>query len=1127
MKSMKTWGRDGIVLVLVSGILTVMVVLSAMLLRLSGLSAATDAARGARVQAHLANESALAYAGSRLGREVGYPLSSVPALGNRGDDWMFRDPPATALRKAVNVSYAHGEPWDDDGDGLFEPGSGEGATIEDLDGDGRFSARSGRLRTAGDEASFALKITSVGGLFPVNFYGSLGGGASDLRLMRLGDNLGAMLLAANSAPERIDRRGGNTTTAELIRISALGRHLIAGEDLDLDRVLDPGEDANGNGLLDAGRPVGGYKSLDQVRSVLAGFGYGAAQVDRILAFLDLGPYDQSPPALDQTFIPTIELATASREILQAIWQYAAFMPSGDLDSLNLGAGNPGFPPHPPVPPKGLGLRYPRSGSQFQYAKSNIGASVMIYPEEASRIAGMAMTFRTTQQRSSWLAFRKALIAAATPPSDDPANWEGTLFEDDVAPLLAGSWTDAAWGWARAKADAAFFAVCPEGERTGWGVDHGVLPSPIPIPGYQRPFVGIGANSGFRFPSPALSGAWPENPYKAKDGSPDIPLPCALTLAPPTLFRVTSLARSGRSGVSAASGLFRAAERIEFTTQTDFEYAGSTTGSLAWRGIEVWSAKNPGLRRPVVADAVANLAVSGLSIDASQRGAVTGPAFNPSGCNYSASGAGASTSAGFLALAGKYTGDQWAYLYWPFSPDDDPALSPSGEAEWRSQSRLATLPPDFYATLGRDDPAQSRITPMDPWTVEVLNTDAACVPFDFPPLVNDGTRMQDWSIEFWMKHGGSFVLEGDTLAPYPPDERKFSLSVVGTAHHDPVDPKVTYTVRFLAPCSKRVTIDETGGGLDDDGAGSVPPQEESINYGSYKFEFSTTLSRISYGADPNDPADDRVSSGWDHFVITLENRLVNEDQNGDGVINTGYEDWNGDGVLGQCRDLTFTIYVNGLLAGTASDRKEMRKVLKPKYLGERRTDPGNTQSYPRSMHKDTVNKIQLKYVDEVKFYDEVKRADGSTSTVLSREDAEERYKLGRYLLPAGPLGDPGNPRFLSPAYLFSSPVTVKGAGWTGIPAGDPYGPERVGMRAVVGVPKTAPLRVEGPELAPTEGFSDPRYFASLGPVTSLGYSVEFGDLDPSNGRQLYATPTFEGLWVIIQGNRRSPAWIECD
>ncbi len=1107
---------------LVSGVVAMLALLSAVFIWGVSATRSADTARHGRIDAAVTAESAFAYAAVRLAAEGGdYPLSvrKMPSPENRGDDWTSRDALDVKFTDTANVSWSHGEPWTDaDGDGAFDPWE----TYTDANGDGRFTARTGRLRGAPGKAgvSFALRIHSTGSLFPVN--------ASHVGVSRLGDNLGAILFADGEVPERVDRAYG---PGEPIRISALGRHLLT-EDLNDNGALDPGEDRDGDGVLESVVPPGGYRDMDQVRAVLAGWGYGSDRIEKVVPYIDLGPCESA----------AIEMTTAPREILEALFSYVAWNSSSDLWNLQgaIPSGQGLFQPY------GGATGHPwtggafRSGGILDYAAGFDGAAMMIYPDEARTIADWLLEFRRTSGRGSWLALRRALCERARPDTVHPA---GSLFAADVAPLLP--WPEIAYGWARAKADAAFFSVFPDySGRSGWGID----PGPG-APFIARRFLGIGTPDPMELPYPAASGAWPSSPY---DPSTSGGNPYPLTLAPPTTFTVEASSRAGAAR-GGGRGTFRAAELFEIMNDLD------NIPDWRHRGISKVDLGNSNQRRRAVADTVADLVdPSGpgtVAIPAPFRGVVDGNVFNPHGFGIPPVDMNGIVGAGSsLALAGKYTGHQGAYLYWPFQPDDvGHGNDLASEAELATFTRGASLSPPapeppVYPTL-----FHKKVTPpqaqsigsnsMGVWDYDVrISREEWCWPFDFPPLTSNDTvgGMRSFSIEMWTSaYGSVFTLEGDSVGPPSAADDDIKIAVGRTDASDANGvPGTRYTASFEAPASSIFIL------KDNDNQLPAPPLPPMFNNGHYKFDLAGFVPDVDLG-DLANPLDDRIATGHDHILFTVENLEVDEDTNGNGQVDD-WEDWNNDNdVAGDRRnELTVTLYVNGRFVAAARDSDGIKESARnrPEWFFRGRLFP----SYPYPMSQDLLNGRMKKLVfngDEVKFHDIVRRAsgvldadsDGETDLVLKEQDADDRWRLGRFYLPPGPFGHANNPEYLSPMFTFGSPVTVKHAGWLGLPASDPCGAERVGMVVKVGLPRANPLRVDGPPLFPVlrraEETTGPADFASLGPISALGYSVEFENLKPthviSDDAPLYATPFFEGVWIVIQGNNRSPAWLERD
>lgn len=153
----------GIVLILVAGLVAVISLLAVLLVQAGRVSKGWSKARSLRGDAALLALDGLEYATARL-RQASEAVSVASrTAANACDDWTFRDN-ALAWRGGISLaastgpSYLRGEPWTDTGiaPGIFEPGVE--AWIE-ADGDGRFSAYSGRLR-GGEPFSrrFSLRV---------------------------------------------------------------------------------------------------------------------------------------------------------------------------------------------------------------------------------------------------------------------------------------------------------------------------------------------------------------------------------------------------------------------------------------------------------------------------------------------------------------------------------------------------------------------------------------------------------------------------------------------------------------------------------------------------------------------------------------------------------------------------------------------------------------------------------------------------------------------------------------------------------------------------------------------------------------------------------------------------------
>ncbi len=156
--------------------------------------------------------------------------------------------------------------------------------------------------------------------------------------------------------------------------------------------------------------------------------------------------------------------------------------------------------------------------------------------------------------------------------------------------------------------------------------------------------------------------------------------------------------------------------------------------------------------------------------------------------------------------------------------------------------------------------------------------------------------------------------------------------------------------------------------------------------------------------------------------------------------------------------------------------------------------------------DHVERIELWTCDEVRMY----------GTALSQAQAFRIHdQLGRFAVP--PAGGP-DPLYRSPLYVLDAPGRLKQANWTGIPAGEPPGQERIGIRVRVRGYLDAAGSAEVPAsplaLADTFSLSD---LSDLGPVRSFRYEVEFRNLAPPGsapGDPLFKTPVFESIWFTL-------------
>lgn len=1045
--------RDGIALVTVSGLLVGFALLASLFVRGVRFALPVSEARAAAARTRLAAESGLDYAEARLFRESGFSKGGATPAG-RVDDWTFREGFTAPLSGAWNPSYSHGEAWMDDGDGVREPGE---AALADLDGDGRFSAWSGRLRGGPPFGpAFSLKIVSAGGKFPVNA-GVLGTSSvypglklsdnwsdvySNRGLVRGLNSLGAVLFEEGEIPERFDA----AAAGERIRISRLGRHLIGK------------------------RPLEGYRSLRQVRETLLARGYPASASERILEHLNLGPYDALDgyrqyefyvgDSLREVRAVPVELATAPSAVLQALWLYQGGLWSAQVDAFETLKQ----------------VDFPRARGTLFYKSPPTGNpgtdKLMIYPDEARRLADWVMDFRKGPLQGNWLAFRRGLVAAA-----HDASWD--LFRTERVPLQADP--AAALAWVRAKADLAFYIVSPErpGPRDaatgwcGWGISHGAQPIGQPV----LPFWGVFSEGSGALtvmgetplveyvPEPGTSGSYadPTRPYRdtgtGLSTSGDY-YPVLATLGPATVYEVASLGGLAATGPILAEGTIRTADRVEFTTQEDFE-------NLAG-GLHLWERRRvfpqdpaPAARRSGFLDSCTSYTVGGTggTYDAPGfPGLVTLPQWNvrwlPLGQPDYDIYAGTS---GAIALANRMGGNQGAAQYasfteWQGNPGQEliSTPQPAGGVPFERPRLLADT--DY-------------LTPHCLYSEAVsLTSDDAYTWFDLPGIT-DAPDFPALSFELWCAPttreetvGGErrFVLQAYGQGSMGTAQNAGSIWLSARAARDANGRDgINYRLHWHWESVESWT--DSGGGEPglDFGMGGAPP--------TWTVDFNTFVPQV-------DAATGRTLSDMNHVVVTFD-----------------------------CAQATACLYVNGLLRGKklVADIPATRMVGMGGMLG---------------------GKLLMKFQgDEVRLYPEL----------LSDADVANRYGLGRFVVPR--VND--IPFFDSPLYVLERPARIGGVGWTGIPEGAPVDAaggslDRVGIQVWVHGYSDAggnALAPGYPVLVEAEpgGVVLPKSLDGAGEVASFRYRVEFVNATGDTVTPLYQTPYFEGIWFTLKGAGRSP------
>ncbi len=364
--------RRGIVLILVSGVLTLLAVLGGLLVQASRMGSAAAETVAQETLARIAAASALDYAGSRLWQDrlslSDRDVAWTPV--NACDDWAARGGETDGTPRTENPSWSRGESWEDSGlpgdtPGAYDAGidnlSAFSGGWTDKDGDGRFSAWTGRLRGGAATARFSLRSRAAGGLVCVNggelrsplgdhdLDGELneddGNFATDvpanahrdpdyvgnLHLVNLLNNLGA-ILALSDTHDELYAPAANPPSAiaalENVTISNLGRRIVEG------------------------RPAGGYATLSGVAAALAPF-YPAAEIEKVLPYLTTSgeitpvPFEADPadfsgdkwwslvpaPEIRYEFQARTDFNAAPPEVIRASLRYAAHSGSGGASGI--------------------------------------------------------------------------------------------------------------------------------------------------------------------------------------------------------------------------------------------------------------------------------------------------------------------------------------------------------------------------------------------------------------------------------------------------------------------------------------------------------------------------------------------------------------------------------------------------------------------------------------------------------------------------------------------------------------------------------------------------------------------------------------------------------------------------
>ncbi len=403
--------RSGITLVLIAGILVMLSVMGVLLLAMASQTASTMKAVSGACAARLSAASGLQYAAARLSYDAA--IRSDATIPGRGDDWACRDAVTDPLAEVMNPSYSHGEGWADQiggASGVYEPGLDDlsSSAWADRDGDGRFSAWSGRLRGQSGRTGglFRLRVDPAEGRIPLNAPLDKHVDGYKQWLTGITSRLGGLLLEPGpGAPGRTDHPAGT----EIGRKSALGD------------------------LLVRDRPATGYPTLDDVRSLLAAEGYSEGNIRKILAHVSLGPYVLERITDDFWSVP-VSIPAATREILASFWLYASA--GGDEIQQKVDAETGAW----------AAATCARSGKKYS------AMDLIMFQDEAEGLADAAIEAR--KEGFTWQEFIDVVTSR-----------HAQIFQRDLADLAPWPRARASWWTSKAKA-AVNSCVQDATERTG-------------------------------------------------------------------------------------------------------------------------------------------------------------------------------------------------------------------------------------------------------------------------------------------------------------------------------------------------------------------------------------------------------------------------------------------------------------------------------------------------------------------------------------------------------------------------------------------------------------------------------------------------------------------------------------
>ncbi len=394
-------------------------------------------------------------------------------------------------------------------------------------------------------------------------------------------------------------------------------------------------------------------------------------------------------------MPSVEFATTSGVVLEAIWRYLGTYPPvlaiyrlghPHWNNLHSFTSDGYFFPEP-----SLYEPDPRSGPLPDGELPYYASRYLIFPDEAARLAAQALAYRQSFSEPSWNGMYAWLLSAAA--SADPvypamAPGDGKIFRSGLSSLHPVAHARQT----QMKADMAFSAVFPDphptpfvGSRTwsGWGIDRETgLAAPTLLPsGGQALWAQL---QQVRLPDPGSTWVYapgnaysfPDEPFAHPPGRPVAP--CPLSLKPPSRYTVDSDGISGPA-IARNEAVFSAGTALRFGSAEDLENL-SGSPDLAARGIQalndaVWPAPwgTDTRRRGFSVD---TLAGTPFPMDRVYRHTATVPQWDPLSFRTDIPDPPQPDPAtyhsrvfGAVTLAAREGGPQGAGLYWPFGERD--------------------------------------------------------------------------------------------------------------------------------------------------------------------------------------------------------------------------------------------------------------------------------------------------------------------------------------------------------------------------------------------------------------------------------------------------------------------------